>query len=413
MTQPSPVPTAPMTPRSRWLAVIALAIGAFGIGSTEFMPAGLLTNMAGSLHVSIPAAGMIVSAYALGVVIGAPTLTALSARFRRRDVLVGLAAMFVVGNLLTAIAPTYWTVLIARVLTALSHGAFFGVGAVVARRVAPPGKEAQAISYMFTGLTIANVAGVPAGTWLGNATSWRVSFAVVAAIGLVTMTAVLRWVPVESDRPAPLRSELGAFRKPQVWLTLGITAIGFGGLFAMYSYISPILTHEAGLGSSAITVALVLYGIGTTVGTLAGGWLTDRAPTGTIYGGLAAQAVVLLLFMFTSRNGISAIATLFVFGAVSFVATTPVQHRVVVAAGGDGSLVSATNQAAFNFANALGAWLGGLVIGAGLGLRAPMWVGAALACAGIAITFVASRMDKAQKRREAPGIDADQLALAV
>ena len=394
-----PSPTQPRTAAP--LAILALAIGAFAIGSTEFMPVGLLPDIAADLGVSIPAAGGIVSAYALGVVIGAPTLVALSTRFRRRDVLAGFAAMFVIGNLLTTIAPDYWTVVLSRVFTGLSHGAFFGVGTVVAKRVAPPGREAQSISYMFTGLTLANVIGVPVGTALGHAAGWRVTFAAVALIGVATMAAVLRWVPVDSTKPAPLRSELGAFGKPQVWLTLGITTVGFGALFAMYSYIAPILEDVTGMSQSAITIALIVYGVGSTLGGLAGGWLADRAPTGAIYLGLIAQIAILLTFIVTSHQALAAVATLFMFGFVSFLATTPIQNRVVEAAGGDGSLVSATNQGAFNLANALGAWIGGVVISAGLGYTAPMWAGALLAMGGVILTFVATRMQKAERRRAA------------
>src|SRR4051794_29388030 len=274
-------------------ALLALAIGAFGIGTTEFVVMGMLPEIADGLGVSVPAVGLLISAYAVGVVVGAPTLTALGLRFTPRQTLVGLMAVFVVGNTLAALAPSYQTLVGARVLTALAHGSFFGVGAVAARRLVPPGRATQAISLMITGLTLANVIGVPLGTFVAQQWSWRLVMGGIAAIGLVTIAGLLAWMPGDAGEPADLRTELVAFRRGQVWLVLGLTMIGFAALFAVYSYVSPILTELGGIPSEWVTPVLALFGVGTTVGTLAGGRLGDRYGFSFVAVGLVAMAVVL------------------------------------------------------------------------------------------------------------------------
>jgi DHA1 family inner membrane transport protein len=371
-------------------ALFALAIGAFGIGTTEFVVMGMLPEIADGLGVSVSAVGLLISAYAVGVVIGAPTLTALGLRFTPRQTLVALMVVFVIGNALASVAPTYETLAAARVLTALAHGSFFGVGAVAARRLVPPGKATQAISLMITGLTLANVIGVPLGTFVAQQTSWRLVLGGIAVIGLVTIAGLLTWMPGDAGEPTDLRTELLAFRRAQVWLVLGLTMVGFAAMFAVYSYVSPILTDLGGIPSGWVTPILALFGVGTTVGTLVGGRLGDRYGFSFVAGGLAMLAAVLVAFAFLARTPVAAVALLVLFGTVGFSLGPVVQNGVIEAARvRGGSLVSAANQGAFNVANAVGAALGALVISAGLGYTAPMWVGAALALLGAGIALVA------------------------
>ncbi|MCZ2810041.1 MFS transporter [Modestobacter sp. VKM Ac-2979] len=379
-------------------ALIALAIGAFGIGTTEFVVMGMLPQIAEGLDVSVSAVGLLISAYAIGVVIGAPTLTALGVRFTPRQTLVALMVLFTIGNLLSALAPDYGTLVAARVFAALAHGSFFGVGAVAARRLVPKEKATQAISLMITGLTLANVVGVPLGTFVAQQLSWRVVFAGVAVIGLVTIAGLLAWMPGVAGEPTDLRSELGAFRRPGVWLVLGLTMVGFAALFAVYSYVSPILTELTGLSEGWVTPVLALFGVGTTVGTLIGGRLGDRWGLSFVAVGLVATAAALALFALVVDTAVLAVPVLVLFGTLAFALGPVVQNRVIEAARvPGGSLVSAANQAAFNLANALGAALGAGVLSAGLGYTAPIWVGAGLALAGTGIAVVAVRGDRADR----------------
>jgi DHA1 family inner membrane transport protein len=379
-------------------ALLALAIGAFGIGTTEFVVMGMLPQIAGGLDVSVSAVGLLISAYAVGVVIGAPTLTALGVRFTPRQTLVGLMVLFTVGNLLSALAPDYGTLVAARVFSALSHGAFFGVGAVAARRLVPKEKATQAISLMITGLTVANVVGVPLGTFVAQQLSWRVVFVAVAVIGLITIAGLLAWMPAVAGEPTDLRSELRAFRRSAVWLVLGLTMIGFAALFAVYSYVSPILTELSGLSEAWVTPVLGLFGVGTTLGTLAGGRLGDRWGMSFVRWGLIAGAVTLALFALLAHIAVAAIVLLVLFGIISFSLGPVVQNRVIeVARVPGGSLVSAANQAAFNVANALGAALGAGVLSAGLGYTSTLWVGAALALVGTGIATLAVRSERRER----------------
>ncbi|MGY1593007.1 MFS transporter [Geodermatophilus sp. SYSU D00708] len=377
--------------------LLALAIGAFGIGTTEFVVMGMLPEIAGGLGVSVSAVGMLISAYAIGVVVGAPTLTALGVRFSPRQTLVGLMVVFVVGNALSALAPTYETLAAARVLAALAHGSFFGVGAVAARRLVAPDRAAQAISLMMVGLTLANVIGVPVGTFVAQQTSWRVVLGAVAAIGLVTIAGLLAWLPRDLGEPGDLRSELAAFRRGQVWLVLGLTMVGFAALFAVYSYVSPILTELGGIPVEWVTPVLALFGIGTTVGTLVGGRFGDRFGFSFVAVGLVGTAVVLVAFAFLARTPVAAVALLVLFGAIAFSLGPVVQNGVIEAAQvRGGSLVSAANQAAFNVANAVGAALGALVLSLGLGYTAPMWVGAVVAVVGAGIAVLARSVGRTE-----------------
>lgn len=397
-------------------ALLALAIGAFGIGTTEFVVMGMLPEIAEGLGVSVPSVGLLISAYAVGVVVGAPTLTALGVRFPPRQTLVGLMVLFVVGNVLSAVAPSYETLAAARVLTALAHGSFFGVGAVAARRLVAPERATSAISLMITGLTVANVVGVPLGTFVAQQTSWRLVLAAIAVIGLVTIGGLLAWMPAELGEPGDLRTELAAFRRGQVWLVLGLTVVGFSALFAVYSYVSPILTELGGLPVEWVTPVLALFGVGTTVGTLVGGRLGDRYGFSLVTVGLLATAVVLAAFALVARTPVAAVVLLVLFGALAFGLGPVVLNGVIEAARvRGGSLVSAANQGAFNMANALGAALGAAVLSGGLGYTAPIWVGAALALAGAGIAVVVrvvDRRDRVPTAAEADAVPAECRAAA-
>ncbi len=397
-------------------ALLALAIGAFGIGTTEFVVMGMLPEIAEGLGVSVPSVGLLISAYAVGVVVGAPTLTALGVRFPPRQTLVGLMVLFVVGNVLSAVAPTYETLAAARVLTALAHGSFFGVGAVAARRLVAPERATSAISLMITGLTVANVVGVPLGTFVAQQTSWRLVLAAIAVIGLVTIGGLLAWMPAELGEPGDLRTELAAFRRGQVWLVLGLTVVGFSALFAVYSYVSPILTELGGVPVEWVTPVLALFGVGTTVGTLVGGRLGDRYGFSLVTVGLLATAVVLAAFALVARTPVAAVVLLVLFGALAFGLGPVVLNGVIEAARvRGGSLVSAANQGAFNMANALGAALGAAVLSGGLGYTAPIWVGAALALAGAGIAVVvraADRRDRVPTTAESDAVPAECRAAA-
>ena len=382
-------------------ALLALSIGAFGIGTSEFVIMGMLPQVADDFSVSVSAVGLLISAYALGVVIGAPTLTALGVRFTPRQTLIGLMVVFTVGNTLSALAPGYGALMAARVFTALAHGSFFGVGAVAARRLVPREKGTQAISLMFAGLTLANVIGVPLGTFVAQQLSWRLVFAGAAAIGLVTIAGLAAWLPRVAGERTDLRHELSAFRRSQVWLTLGVTTIGFAALFSVYSYVSPILTELAGVPESSVTVVLALFGVGTTFGTLIGGRLGDRFGFVFVTGSLVVTAATLAVLSLVVATAVLAVLVIVVFGFITFAAGPAVQNRAIEAARvRGGSMVSAANQGAFNLANALGAALGAATLTAGWGYRAPMWVGAALALVGAVVSVFAVRSDRAEAARD-------------
>ncbi|CAA9251771.1 MAG: Uncharacterized MFS-type transporter [uncultured Blastococcus sp.] len=388
--RPPARPRVPLESRLVPRALLALAIGAFAIGTTEFVVLGMLPEIADGLGVSVSAVGILISAYAVGVVIGAPTLTAVGLRFTPKQTLVALMVVFVVGNVLSAVAPSYGLLVAARVVTALAHGSFFGVGAVAARRLVPPDHATRAISLMITGLTLANVLGVPLGTFVAQHASWRIVLAGIALIGVVTIAGLLAWMPSDAGEPTDLRAELRAFRSGQVWLVLALTMVGFSALFAVYSYVSPILTDLGGIPAAWVTPVLALFGAGTTVGTLAGGRLGDRYGFSFVAVGLVAMAGILVAFAFLARTTVAAVALLVLFGTVAFAIGPVVQNAVIDAARvPGGSLVSAANQAAFNVANALGAALGALVISQGLGYTAPMWIGAVLALLGAGLAVLA------------------------
>ncbi|MEU8755380.1 MFS transporter [Streptomyces chartreusis] len=383
------------------LALLALAVGAFGIGTTEFVMMGLLPEVAGDLDISIPTAGHLVSAYALGVVIGAPLLAAVTARMPRRTVLIGLMALFVAGNALSAFAPDYDWLVAARFLSGLPHGAFFGVGAVVATSMVAPERKARSVSLMFLGLTVANIAGVPAGTLMGQHLGWRATFLGVSAIGLAAMASLALLIPRAQKSAAPaagLRGELAALRSVPVWLALGTTVAGFGALFAAYSYVTPMLTDAAGYADSSVTLLLALFGVGATAGNLLGGRLADHAMRRTLFGGLISLAVVLALFPLLMSTAWSAALAVALLGMAAFVTGSPLNLMVMEKAASAPSLASSANQAAFNLANAGGAWIGGLALAAGFGVTSPALAGAVLAVLGLGVAGAAYAVD----RRRAP-----------
>ncbi|GGS26880.1 MFS transporter [Streptomyces humidus] len=385
------------------LALLALAVGAFGIGTTEFVMMGLLPEVADDLHISIPAAGHLVSAYALGVVIGAPLLAAATARMSRRTVLMSLMALFVTGNALSALAPDDGWLLAARFLSGLPHGAFFGVGAVVATNLVAPERKARSVSLMFLGLTVANVAGVPVATLVGQHLGWRATFLGVSAIGLVAIASLALLIPRDhAHAPAVgLRRELAALRSLPVWLALGTTVAGFGALFSAYSYITPMLTDSAGYADSSVTLLLALFGVGATAGNLLGGRLADRAMRPTLFAGLTSLVLVLALFpllMTTTWGGALAVVLL---GVAAFVTGSPLNLMVMEKAADGPSLASSANQAAFNLANAGGAWIGGLALTAGLGVTSPALAGAVLAVLGLLVAGIAYAVDARRTPRTA------------
>jgi DHA1 family inner membrane transport protein len=379
-------------------ALLALAIGAFGIGTTEFVIMGLLPEVATDLGVSIPSAGLLISGYALGVVVGAPLLTAIGSKISRKTVLLSLMGVFIVGNLVSAMAGTYGVLMTGRIIAALAHGAFFGVGSVVAASLVPKEKQASAIALMFTGLTVANVLGVPGGTALGQQFGWRSTFWAVTVLGVIGLLGILFLVPKQSVSEGPgLRSELAVFRSLQVWLALAMTALGFAGVFASFTYIAPMMTEVAGFSSGAVTWLLVLFGGGLVVGNLLGGKAADRSLMPSLYVILALLAAVLVVFVFTAHAQIPSAITIALFGAAGFATVAPLQKRVMDKATGAPALASAANIAAFNLGNAVGAYLGGLTISHGLGYTAPNWVGAALAVAGLLVALTSGLLDRRQR----------------
>ncbi|ATL29044.1 MFS transporter [Streptomyces formicae] len=377
------------------LALLALAIGAFGIGTTEFVIMGLLPEVAGDFGVSIPTAGFLVTGYALGVVLGAPLMTVLGTKISRKRMLMLLMGLFIAGNLLSAVAPVFGVMLAGRVVASLAHGAFFGIGSVVAAELVAPEKKAGAIAMMFTGLTVANVVGVPLGTLVGQTLGWRMTFAIVAGLGVLGLAGIAKLVP---DLPKPegvrLRHELAAFRNVQVLLAMAMTVLGFGGVFAAVTYLAPMMTDVAGYADSSVTWLLVLFGLGMVTGNLVGGKFADRALMPLLYISLGALAVVLALFTLTAHNKISAAVTITLIGALGFATVPPLQKRVLDQASGAPTLASAVNIGAFNLGNALSAWLGGIVIAAGLGYTAPNWVGAALAASALALAILSAVLER-------------------
>jgi DHA1 family inner membrane transport protein len=390
-------------------ALLSLAVGGFAIGTGEFVVMGLLPQVASDLSVSIPRAGELISAYALGVVVGAPLLTAASVRYRRKPVLLVLMSWFAVGNLLSALAPSFGLVLLARFATGLPHGAFFGAGAVVAGSLVDKTRSNSAMAVMFAGLTVANIVGVPLTTILGQHAGWRLVYAIVGLIAAAAVLAVALAVPADAGAGAQastpgapqssLRGELRAFAKPEVWLVLGVAMIGGGGLFATFSYITPMMTNVAHYADSSMTWLLALFGLGMTVGNLVGAPLSDRFPARTLLWSLGAQIAVSLAFLVADHNRVTAAAAIFLFPLCSLAGLPTLQGRIIALAGGAPNLAAASIQAAFNIANSIGAYFGGLAIAAGFGYGSPNAVAAVLGTVGLALAITAVRVER---RRAVP-----------
>lgn len=368
--------------------LLALAAGAFGIGVTEFAPMGLLPVIATDLGVSIPTAGLLISAYALGVMLGAPLMTLTTGRLPRRTLLIGLAAIFTLGNLLSAVSTDYGMLLVARVITSLNHGAFFGVGSIVAAGLVAPNRRAGAVAAMFMGLTIANVVGVPLATWAGDVLGWRASFWGIAAIGALVMAALRLTLP---NTPPPVRSdalaELKVLGRGPVLAALALTVIGSSAMFTVFTYIAPILRDETQASLGFVTAMLVTYGLGLTLGNWLGGRFADRSVDRTLIVTLASLAALLVAFAFAMPFAAPSAVLIFLWGVASFALVPPLQVRVMAAASDAPNLASAVNIGAFNLGNAIGAALGGAVIAGGLGYPAVSLAGAAAAGAGLAFTL--------------------------
>jgi MFS transporter, DHA1 family, arabinose polymer utilization protein len=376
--------------RSVKKSLLTLTIGGVAVGMTEFMMMGVLPDVAASLDISIPSAGHLISIYALGVVIGAPLMTIVAGKFPPKKVLMALMGMFTVFNLLFALAPTYELLLVSRLFAGLPHGAFFGMGAVVASRLAEPGREARAVSLMFAGLTVANIIGVPIGTYIGHNFDWRLSFVLIAAIALLAGLSIKKWLPdVRPTSVNTLSQNFQAFRQWNIWLIIAVSTIGTGGLFAWISYIAPLMTDVAGIGSQNIMMIMIVAGLGMAVGNLVGGRLADKfSPLKTTMMLLLTMVAALILVAFLSQYKVTAIAMTFITGAVAFAVIAPMQMLMIGAAKGAEMLASSAVQASANMGNALGAYLGGLPIVAGFGYTSPQYVGAGLAFTGYLLCLV-------------------------
>ncbi|MCH6230599.1 MFS transporter [Microbacterium sp. CFH 31415] len=383
------------------LGLIALAIGAFGIGLTEFVIMGLLPEVAADFGVTEAAAGWLISGYALSVVVGALVLTAATTQLPRKPVLLGLIVLFIVGNVLTAIAEDYGVAMIGRIIAALCHGAFFGIGSVVAASLVPAEKKAGAIAIMFTGLTAANVLGVPFGTFLGQQMGWRSTFWAISVIGVLAFIGIAALVPTlhSPEERISIRGELRAFRSGQVWLSLLVTVLAYGGMFGAFTYIAYTLTEVSGFDSSAVPWLLVLFGAGLIVGNWLGGKLADRSIDGTLVFFIAALVVVLALFGISAQSPAATIVALFLMGGFGFGTVPGLQSRIMNYAGQAPTLASGANIGAFNVGNALGAWAGGVGIAAGLGYTSPIWIGATITASALVVMVIAAAVARARSTR--------------
>jgi len=376
------------------LPLLALALASFGIGTTEFVIMGLLPDVAGDLGVTIPHAGLLVTGYALSVAFGSPFLALATARMDRRRALLLLIGIFILGNLLCALAPNYALLMAARIVTALCHGAFFGLGAVVAATLVPEQKKAQAIAMMFAGLTLANVLGVPFGTALGEAVGWRSTFWAVVIIGFAAAFALYAWLP--RDIPAPRMQfihEARSLGSTQVILAMLISVAVSASLFSVFTYITPILENVTVISPHEVTFMLLLFGVGLTAGNFIGGWLGDWKLMPSVIGILALLIPVLGLFTLTTASLVPAAATVFCWGFLAFALVSPLQMRVVNEAAQAPNLASTLNQGAFNLGNAAGAWVGGLALTEGLAYRELPWIGVALAVVAFTLSFLSHRLD--------------------
>jgi DHA1 family inner membrane transport protein len=402
MSHPAEISAAGAAERAPYgiaAAEFALALGGFALGTGEFASMGLLPNVARDIGVSIPVAGHMISAYALGVVFGAPAIAASFARAPRRAMLIGLMIVFALGNVASAAANSYGSVVAARFIAGLPHGAYFGIASLVAASLVPPNKRAQAVARMMLGLSIANVIGVPFATWIGQAAGWRAAFIVVGILGALTAILVrICFRPIPLIAGASSLRELSAFARPQVWLTLGIAAIGFGGMFAVYSYITPTLTQVTGTAESTVPILLAVVGAGMVAGSLFGGWLADRGVLRAIGILLILDMVVLGAFWFTAHNLTAITVNMFMIGFAGLSIGPALQTRLMDVAGDAQTLAAALNHSAFNTANALGAWLGGVSIAAGLGWTSTGPIGALLAAAGFGVFLMSRALEQRRVR---------------
>lgn len=397
-----------LSPARIRLALLALAMGGFGIGATEFVAMGLLPNLAAdllpALYASSPEeanaqAGWLISAYALGVVVGAPTIAAAAARWPRKQLLRVLLTAFTLGTIASALLPTFDLVLGARFVAALPHGAYFGIASLVAAELMGPGKRARGVAIVLSGLTIANVVGVPAITWLGQVAGWRTAYLAVAVIFALTFVAVALAVPLQAGDPAAtMRNELRAFGRLQVWFALSIGAIGFGGLFAVYTYVAPLATEVTGLGAGLVPIVLVVVGLGMTVGNFIGGALADRSVRRSMYAFFVVLIVSLVALALTAQFLVGLLASLFMIGAAASALSPTIQTRLMDVAHGSQSIGAALNHSALNIGNSLGALLGGAAIAAGLGYVAPAWIGLGLSVLGLVLAFVTFGIDRSRRR---------------
>ncbi|NEJ22847.1 MFS transporter [Rhizobium leguminosarum] len=383
------------------LVQLALACGGFGIGTGEFAIMGLLPNVAETFSVTTPQAGYVISAYALGVVVGAPVIAVLAAKMARRTLLLMLMLIFAAGNISSAMAPTFESFTLLRFVSGLPHGAYFGVAALVAASMVPVHRRARAVGRVMLGLTVATLLGTPLTTFFGQSLDWQVAFFSVGVLGLLTVALIWFYVPKDrvSEEAGFLR-ELGAFRRPQVWLTLGIAAVGYGGMFAMFSYIASTTTEVAMLPETAVPIMLVLFGVGMNAGNFIGSWLADKSLLGTIGGSLVYNIVVLTTFSLTAANPYMLGLSVFLVGC-GFAAGPALQTRLMDVAADAQTLAAASNHSAFNIANAIGAWLGGLVIAGGYGFAATGYVGAALSFLGLFVFAASLRLERRDRGAQA------------
>ena len=385
VTAARPETDVPLSTRRVVVAIVALALGGFAIGTTEFVTMGLLPDIADGVGVDIPTAGGVVSAYALGVVVGAPVIAMLATRLPRRAVVTGLMAAFLVGNVLSAVAPGYLTLLVARFVSGIPHGAYFGVASLIAASLVAPHLRGRAVSSVMLGLSVALLAGVPAATWLGQQLGWRSAYWAVVVLAAATVLAVLAVVPSSpAPRGAGVRTELGALRRPQVLLTLVIAVVGFGGMFAVYSYIAPLITEVTGMARGTIPFVLFAFGVGSILGTALGGRLADRSLFRSLVGAMASTGLLLGLMPLAAQSPFTVVPAVLLLSVSASALVVCLQMRFMDVAGEAQMLGAALNHSALNAANALGAWLGGVVIAAGLGYTSPGVVGALLAGVGLA-----------------------------
>lgn len=401
-----------LSPARLRLALLALALGGFGIGTTEFVAMGLLPEIAQNLlpqqwadssELATANAGHLISAYALGVVVGAPTIATMAARVPRKVLLLSLAAAFTVATVLSALAPTYETALVARFVAGLPHGAYFGVASLVAASLMGPGKRGQGVAFVLSGLTVANVIGVPLVTLLGQHQGWRVAYLAVAAIFAATALFVALAVPPQpGDANATMARELSALRRGQVWFALGIGSLGFGGFFAVYSYVSPLATQVSGLSASAVPWVLATMGVGMTIGNLLGGRLADRGAMRALVIGFVLMIAAMAGLALTAFSGVGLFLGIFMVGATASLVSPTIQTRLMDVAGDSQTLAAALNHAALNVGNSLGAFLGAAVIAAGLGYLAPTWLGLVIAVVGLVLTLGSLAVQRSTDRRDAP-----------